>query len=262
MKKNITNCKVCILLGVIAFCFIAFYSFKNNRVLHTRLNLFLSGYVFCSLESPIQVKNPPVPQPSEFVSEYVYKDGAYMGYIDPFGYFVTASVWILVGLFSGNRCDFAVGRMGIFPLFCFNIFLLAPAATARASVFGGFYTIPNYTDTAPMSAWPMAPARAPCGNTRASTAKATRRSANGAMSPPPPWPDEISDKQQLKSKTIKNYEQPQMTKRAKTAQLSNTSFWLWQCLPAGQLALRYGCDESLANYGGWRYQTESLVGGH
>jgi hypothetical protein len=43
------------------------------------------------LESPDKLNELPPPRPTEFVSKLVYAKGAYVGYLNPYGDFVSAS---------------------------------------------------------------------------------------------------------------------------------------------------------------------------
>jgi hypothetical protein len=77
-----------IFLFAVASC-VLLHLLQTNWTLRARLNLVLGGLVFCNLESPDQVNQPPVPAPPEFVSKLVYKGGIYKGYLNRYADFVS-----------------------------------------------------------------------------------------------------------------------------------------------------------------------------
>jgi hypothetical protein len=91
MSRNVSHCPSWVLLLVAAAGGLFFYLAQNNWTLHARLNLVLHGHVFCRLESPEKLNELPPPRPTEFVSKLVYAKGTYVGYLNPYGDFISAS---------------------------------------------------------------------------------------------------------------------------------------------------------------------------
>jgi len=121
MSRNINHRRPSALLLVAAAGVLFFYLCQNNWTLHARLNLLLHGHVFCRLESPDKLNELSALRPTEFVSKLVYAKGAYVGYLNPYGDFVSSSKgsldWdvqrrITLILFL-LQCGFAVAFMAV-----------------------------------------------------------------------------------------------------------------------------------------------------
>src|SRR5713226_6645793 len=91
MSKSTNSRRIWLLLVIASSCWLLVHSLRYNWTLHARLNLLLRGYVFSHLESPTQVNGLPAPRQMEFVSKLVYKSGVYVGYLNTYGEFRSAS---------------------------------------------------------------------------------------------------------------------------------------------------------------------------
>lgn len=78
--------KISILIGAAVICFLS-DSLTRHWILYARLNLFLNGCLFCHVESPHDISK--LANQSESVSKLVYKNGAYVGYLNRYGMFVS-----------------------------------------------------------------------------------------------------------------------------------------------------------------------------
>lgn len=59
---------------------------RMNPALEARLDLLMQGYVFVRLVEPMKVN--PMPPHQGMVWRFVYHDGNYEGFINPYGYFL------------------------------------------------------------------------------------------------------------------------------------------------------------------------------
>ena len=90
MNRNVSHRPPWILLLIAAAGALFFYLAQNNWALHARLSLLVHGHVFSRLESADRLSELPPPRPTEFVSKLVFEKGAYVGYLNPHGDFVSA----------------------------------------------------------------------------------------------------------------------------------------------------------------------------
>lgn len=89
MKSFATKRNLVMLLITIALGWLFVHSLRSNWTLHARLNLLLRGYVFCHLED--RFKGPLTPSGTAFVAKWVYSHDACVGYLNPYGGFVSFS---------------------------------------------------------------------------------------------------------------------------------------------------------------------------
>ena len=92
MSAKSGNQNTWILLIIVASSCFFVHLVRCNWTLHARFNLLLQGHVFCHLEPPSQFKEPPITNTIGFISKWVYLDRKCIGYVNPYGEFISTGM--------------------------------------------------------------------------------------------------------------------------------------------------------------------------